>query len=119
MVCLLIQRHVESGQHHILNKTREVVALHKDRQMFPISLCVARLSGAGMDTLFIGVMRHSVATSSMDNQVVKVRLLNVPGGHCAVYKTWQVLWALALLTSAEFTTVESDEPPALAACSSG
>jgi hypothetical protein len=41
--------------------------------MFPISLCVARLSGAGMDTLFIGVMRHAAAAGSLDNQIVKVR----------------------------------------------
>jgi hypothetical protein len=41
--------------------------------MFPISLCVARLSGVGMDTLFIGVMRHSAAAGSLDNQIVKVR----------------------------------------------
>ena len=61
---------MESGQPHILNKTREVVALHKDRQMFPLSLCVARLSGAGMDSLFIGVMRH--VPGSLDSQTVKV-----------------------------------------------
>jgi hypothetical protein len=53
----------------MLNKTREVVALHKDRQMFPISLCVAHLSGAGMDILFIGVMRYSAAAGSQDNQL--------------------------------------------------
>lgn len=79
-----MQRYVESGQPHILNRTREVVALHKDRQMFPISLCVARLSGAGMDTLFIGVMRHSAVAGSLDNQIVKVRhAASAPSHNCA------------------------------------
>jgi hypothetical protein len=68
-----MQRYVESGQPHMINQTREVVAVHKDRQMFPISLCVARLSGVGMDSLFIGVMRHSAPAGSLDDQVVKVR----------------------------------------------
>lgn len=69
-VCL--QRYVESGQPHILNKTRAVVALHKDRHMFPLSLCVARLSGVGTDTLFIGVMRNEQLAGTADNQIVKV-----------------------------------------------
>lgn len=73
-LCLLsLQRYVESGQPHILNKTRAVVALHKDWSMFPLSLCLARLSGAGTETLFIGVMRHEPLASAGDDQIVKVR----------------------------------------------
>jgi hypothetical protein len=67
-----LQRYVQSGQLHILNSVRAVVALHKDRHAFPISLCVARLSGVGADALFIGVMRHEPASGTADHQLVKV-----------------------------------------------
>lgn len=69
---MLLQRYVESGQPHILNTTRPVVALHKDRSMFPLSLFVARLSGVGSDTLFIGVMRYEPTAGTSEDQVVKV-----------------------------------------------
>jgi hypothetical protein len=42
------------------------------RHMFPLSLCVARLSGVGTDTLFIGVMRHEPTATTADHQIVKV-----------------------------------------------
>jgi hypothetical protein len=67
-----LQRYVQSGQPHILNSVRAVVALHKDRHAFPISLCVARLSGMGADALFIGVMRHEPASGTADHQLFKV-----------------------------------------------
>lgn len=67
-----LQRYVQSGQPHILNNVRPVVALHKDRHAFPISLCVSRLSGVGADALFIGVMRHEPASGTADHQLMKV-----------------------------------------------
>jgi hypothetical protein len=77
LLLLLPQRYVESGQPHILNTTRPVVALHKDRSMFPLSLCVARLSGVGTDTLFIGVMRHEPIAGTSEAQIVKVSHVKV------------------------------------------
>ena len=70
-VVLSPQRYVASGQPHILNKTRPVVALHKDRHMFPLSLHVTRLTGAGRDTLFMGVLRQDAVTGT-GAQIVKV-----------------------------------------------
>lgn len=103
-ICLLpLQRYVESGQPHILNKTRAVVALHKDRSMFPLSLCVARLSGVGSDTLFIGVMRHEPLAGVGDDQIVKVRRMlqldrpKLAGAVSAVRVVANTCWLLLLL----------------------
>jgi hypothetical protein len=38
---------------------REVVALHKERYVFPLRLVVTKVSGAGQDSLFMGVLRVS------------------------------------------------------------
>ncbi|GIL50772.1 hypothetical protein Vafri_6912 [Volvox africanus] len=50
-------RYVASGEPHILDSVREVVALHKDRYVFPVALCVTRLSGVGSDSIFLGLIR--------------------------------------------------------------
>jgi hypothetical protein len=46
-----------SGKVRILNSLREVVALHKERYVFPTFLCVTKASGSGMDSIFMGVIR--------------------------------------------------------------
>lgn len=35
----------------------QVVALHKDRYVFPCSLKVTRFSGTGVDSMFMGVLK--------------------------------------------------------------
>lgn len=57
---------------HIMGRTRQVVALHKERSMFPINLTVARLSGVGTDTLSIGVLKRDIPAANATQQVVKV-----------------------------------------------
>ncbi|GLC73343.1 hypothetical protein PLESTF_001365300 [Pleodorina starrii] len=52
-----LQRYTGGGEPHILDTVREVVALHKERYVFPMSLCVTRMSGAGTDSIFLGVAR--------------------------------------------------------------
>ncbi|GIM04910.1 hypothetical protein Vretimale_9369 [Volvox reticuliferus] len=52
-----VARYVGSGEPHILDSVREVVALHKDRYVFPVALCVTRLSGVGTDSIFLGLIR--------------------------------------------------------------
>ncbi|KAG2486663.1 hypothetical protein HYH03_014719 [Edaphochlamys debaryana] len=52
-----MQRYVSSGEPHILDSVREVVALHKDRYVFPVLLCVTKLSGVRSDSVFLGVVR--------------------------------------------------------------
>ncbi|KXZ42959.1 hypothetical protein GPECTOR_109g202 [Gonium pectorale] len=52
-----MSRYVGGGEPHILDSVREVVALHKDRYVFPVSLCVTKLSGVGADSVFLGLLR--------------------------------------------------------------
>ncbi|KAG2429691.1 hypothetical protein HYH02_013949 [Chlamydomonas schloesseri] len=52
-----MQRYVQGGEPHILDTVRDVVALHKDRFVFPLQLCVTKLSGIGTDSIFLGVLR--------------------------------------------------------------
>ncbi|GLI61938.1 hypothetical protein VaNZ11_004468 [Volvox africanus] len=52
-----LQRYAGGGEPHILDTVREVVALHKDRYVFPMALCVTRMSGMGSDSIFLGVAR--------------------------------------------------------------
>ncbi|KAG2486667.1 hypothetical protein HYH03_014722 [Edaphochlamys debaryana] len=52
-----LQRYISTNEPHILDTVREVVALHKDRYVFPIMLCVTKLSGVGSDSVFLGVVR--------------------------------------------------------------
>jgi hypothetical protein len=46
-----------AGKAKILDTDREVVALHKDRFVFPVSIRVSRASGTGQDALFMGVLK--------------------------------------------------------------
>ncbi|KXZ46877.1 hypothetical protein GPECTOR_40g611 [Gonium pectorale] len=79
-----LARYASTGEPHILDSVREVLALHKDRYVFPMALCVTRMSGAGADrpayrsdppdpigppplldlSVFIGVLRP-LATSTL------------------------------------------------------
>ncbi|KAG2482503.1 hypothetical protein HYH03_018578 [Edaphochlamys debaryana] len=52
-----LQRYISTSEPHILDTVREVVALHKDRYVFPVLLCVTKLSGIGTDSVFLGVVR--------------------------------------------------------------
>ncbi|PNW79942.1 hypothetical protein CHLRE_08g373200v5 [Chlamydomonas reinhardtii] len=52
-----MQRYVGGGEPHMLDSVREVVALHKERYVFPVQLCVTKLSGSGSDSIFLGVIR--------------------------------------------------------------
>ncbi|KAG2431591.1 hypothetical protein HYH02_013284 [Chlamydomonas schloesseri] len=52
-----MQRYVGGGEPHMLDSVREVVALHKERFVFPVQLCVTKLSGSGPDSIFLGVVR--------------------------------------------------------------
>ncbi len=49
----------------------EVVALHKNRFVIPISLAVTRVSGSGQDSIFMGVMRPA----KVDPGTVKVWMM--------------------------------------------
>jgi hypothetical protein len=52
----------------------QLVALHKDRYVFPIDLVVTKVSGDGADAIFMGVIHESAE----DKNVVKAWIM--PGG---------------------------------------
>ncbi|KAG2441028.1 hypothetical protein HXX76_003881 [Chlamydomonas incerta] len=52
-----LQRYAAGGEPRILDSVREVIALHKERYVMPMSLCVTKMSGTGTDSVFLGVVR--------------------------------------------------------------
>ncbi|GLI62827.1 hypothetical protein VaNZ11_005578, partial [Volvox africanus] len=52
-----LARYVQGGESHILDNVRDVVALHKERHVFPLQICVTKLSGVGTDSIFLGLLR--------------------------------------------------------------
>ncbi|EFJ45814.1 hypothetical protein VOLCADRAFT_93917 [Volvox carteri f. nagariensis] len=52
-----LSRYVQGGEPHILDTVRDVVALHKERHVFPLQICVTKLSGVGTDAIFLGLLR--------------------------------------------------------------
>jgi len=81
-----LKNYITTGKVNIIDQVMGVVALHKDRYVFPTKLLVTKVSGTGADSVFMGVMRQ-VAD---DPDVVKV--LAMPQGivMCvdARYKDW-------------------------------
>ena len=58
-----MSRYVQTGEARILNTTRSVVGLTKGHSMFPITLNVIKLNGAGDEATFLGVVRPACAES--------------------------------------------------------
>ena len=52
-----LQRYKDGGAPRILDSVKEVVAIHKDKHVFPLQICVTKLSGVGADAVFLGLMR--------------------------------------------------------------
>lgn len=46
-----------AGKAKVLDTVAEVLALHKDRYVFPIKLAVTKVSGSGSDMVFMGVLK--------------------------------------------------------------
>jgi hypothetical protein len=44
-----LQRYISTGEARILGSVRSVVAVRKDRSVFPVSIMVNRIAGAGVD----------------------------------------------------------------------
>lgn len=45
------------GKAKILDSVREVVALHRDRYVFPIKIMVTKSQGSGADATFMGLLK--------------------------------------------------------------
>ncbi|KAG2487340.1 hypothetical protein HYH03_014056 [Edaphochlamys debaryana] len=71
-----LQRYVSTGEAHMLDIVREVVVLHKDRYVFPVALCVTKLSGIGEDSVFMGVVKP------LPPSRLTVRAWLAPNGTC-------------------------------------
>jgi hypothetical protein len=54
-----LTRYIQTGEARILNTTRYVLGLTKMHSVFPISLTVAKISGAREEAIFMGVIRPS------------------------------------------------------------
>ena len=54
-----------AGHAKILDSVREVVGLHKERYVFPVSILVSKVSGTGDDALFMGVVKVSRGVGSV------------------------------------------------------
>jgi len=48
-----LRNYLTTGKARILDSIREVVALHKDRFVFPVRIAVTRVSGSGADSIFM------------------------------------------------------------------
>jgi hypothetical protein len=46
-----------AGKAKILDTVRDVVALHKERHVFPVKVAVTKVSGSGQDSIFMGVIK--------------------------------------------------------------
>ncbi len=58
-----VMKHVTTGKATLLDKETEFVVLHKDRYVMGVSLCVTKLSGFGMDSVFMGVSAQMMIIS--------------------------------------------------------
>jgi len=58
-----LRNYLTTGKARILDSIREVVALHKDRFVFPVRIAVTRVSGSGADSIFM-VRRSRLQTPS-------------------------------------------------------
>lgn len=56
MTKLLLSPPPPAGKAKILDRVQSVVALHKERYVFPVKLAVTRISGSGSDSVFMGVL---------------------------------------------------------------
>ncbi|GLC33063.1 hypothetical protein PLESTB_000374500 [Pleodorina starrii] len=52
-----LRNYTTTGKAKILDTIREVVAIHKDRFVFPLKIAVTKVSGTGADSLFMGVLK--------------------------------------------------------------
>lgn len=57
-----LKSYLTTGKAKILDQQREVVAMHKERYVFPISVLVTKVSGQGADSMFMGVLKVSACS---------------------------------------------------------
>jgi PAS domain S-box-containing protein len=60
-----LQRYAATGEARILDTQREVLAVHKDHSVFPISIGIMRMSGTGNDSMFLAVIKAAPQDEDM------------------------------------------------------
>lgn len=53
-----IKTYIETGKPKILDNVNDVIGMHRDRFVIPLKLYVTKVSGIGMDTVFMGVLQQ-------------------------------------------------------------
>ncbi|EFJ44861.1 hypothetical protein VOLCADRAFT_94889 [Volvox carteri f. nagariensis] len=81
-----IKRHITTGRETVMNRVTDLVALHKDRYVFPFRLAVSKVSGAGDDSLFMGVIMAVEPLQDTANVYI------LPGGSVAAVDQAFVDW---------------------------
>lgn len=69
-----LRNYLTTGKAKILDTVREVLGLHKERYVFPARIMVTKVSGDGMDSVFMGVFKPIEEDHSV------VRAYVAPGG---------------------------------------
>lgn len=52
-----LRNYLQTGQRHVLEKMTSQVVLHKERYLLPVKLGIVHVSGAGEDTVFMGIFQ--------------------------------------------------------------
>jgi hypothetical protein len=73
-----------------MGSVRQVVALHKDRTVMPLTMVVQKLCGIGNDAIFMSVLRPAVES---DPSLVKVWITNAGGAASCQDTSWHTLIA--------------------------
>jgi hypothetical protein len=100
-----------------MGSVRQVVALHKDRTVMPLTMVVQKLCGIGNDAIFMSVLRPAVES---DPSLVKVWITNA-GGAAGCYGAWcHALMArysmLAALDCEEHSSAKRNQQQCSASC---
>ncbi|GLI68263.1 hypothetical protein VaNZ11_012618, partial [Volvox africanus] len=102
-----LRNYVTTGKAKILDELREVVALHRDRYVFPIKILVSKSQGNGADAIFMGLLKEVEA----DPNQVKAWLMPNGVTLCADMSfTDYAGWAPNDLIGKPFNLIAADPP---------
>eukprot|EP00198_Chlamydomonas_reinhardtii_P011170 XP_001700507.1 predicted protein [Chlamydomonas reinhardtii] len=105
-----LRNYVTTGKAKILDSVREVVALHRDRYVFPIKIMVTKSQGSGADATFMGLLKEVEA----DPNTIKAWLMPNGVTLCADQSfTDYAGWAPNDLIGKPFSNIAAD-PEAMA-----
>ncbi|GIL79405.1 hypothetical protein Vretimale_18290 [Volvox reticuliferus] len=102
-----LRNYITTGKAKILDELREVVALHRDRYVFPIKILVSKSQGNGADAIFMGLLKEVEA----DPNQIKAWLMPNGVTLCADLSfTDYAGWAPNDLIGKPFNSIAADPP---------